>query len=319
MDALVSLPLLSYLVIPSFGSYSTSLNLLFFYMTWSTLVFSYKPVTLELVGTTFVRLMFYVLPSAGFLVFDSILPGLSANIKAQGKDGVPRELPWKSTVQVVGVALFNVLLGIALQAGIETLLTDVFMVRSALKASTTLPSPWKLGKDLLFGFVLREILYYYIHRYILHSSTRLAKLHGSWHHSNKVAYSFVAHYDHPIAWVLLRFIPTYAVAGIFRFHLLTYFLFLGIISYEECITFSGYSIIPSRLLGSIARRQDVHLKNGGKGNYSAWVVLDFVHGTSAGGDVGQDSSDDNADKEITSSTLLKSPRTGKTKKKGKSS
>ena len=40
MDAVVSLPALSFLLIPTMTSYSTSLNLLFFYITWSTLYVS---------------------------------------------------------------------------------------------------------------------------------------------------------------------------------------------------------------------------------------------------------------------------------------
>jgi hypothetical protein len=40
MDAAVSLPALSFLLIPTMTSYSTSLNLLFFYITWSTLYVS---------------------------------------------------------------------------------------------------------------------------------------------------------------------------------------------------------------------------------------------------------------------------------------
>lgn len=40
MNAVVSLPALSFLLIPTMTSYSTSLNLLFFYITWSTLYVS---------------------------------------------------------------------------------------------------------------------------------------------------------------------------------------------------------------------------------------------------------------------------------------
>jgi hypothetical protein len=40
MGAVVSLPALSFVLIPTMTSYSTSLNLLFFYITWSTLYVS---------------------------------------------------------------------------------------------------------------------------------------------------------------------------------------------------------------------------------------------------------------------------------------
>lgn len=42
------------------------------------------------------------------------------------------------------------------------------------------------------------------------------------------------------------------------------------------------------MLGGIARRQDAHFESGGKGNYGAWGLLDWVHGTSVGGDVMED-------------------------------
>ena len=42
MDALFSLPLLSVLFLPTLTSTSTSLNILFFYITWSTLLLSHS-------------------------------------------------------------------------------------------------------------------------------------------------------------------------------------------------------------------------------------------------------------------------------------
>lgn len=38
LKAIVSIPALSFLVIPAFSSYGTSINLLFFYMTWAILI-----------------------------------------------------------------------------------------------------------------------------------------------------------------------------------------------------------------------------------------------------------------------------------------
>ena len=42
MDALLSLPVLSVLFLPLGTSYGTSLNILFFYLTWSTLLLSHS-------------------------------------------------------------------------------------------------------------------------------------------------------------------------------------------------------------------------------------------------------------------------------------
>src|ERR1700761_9551213 len=51
MDAIVGLPVLSFLLIPTMSSYSTSLNILFFYLTWSTLVLSHPPLKVEIIAT----------------------------------------------------------------------------------------------------------------------------------------------------------------------------------------------------------------------------------------------------------------------------
>lgn len=166
MDALASLPFLSFLLIPSMGSYSTSLNLLFFYMTWSTLILSHEPLYVEVIGTLAIRLLFFILPSTLFLLFDSALPSLAANLKAQGDVALPTKASGgfgkggmkrgSKLYTVVGMSVVNMVLGAALQAGVEALFTGIG-IRSALKVTTTLPTPWAIAMNLFKGFVLREV------------------------------------------------------------------------------------------------------------------------------------------------------------------
>ncbi len=157
MDALASLPLLSFLLIPSMGSYSTSLNLLFFYMTWSTLILSHEPLYVEVIGTLAIRFLFFVVPSTLFLAFDTAVPSLAGNLKAQGDVALPTKKKGSKIYMVVGMAVLNVVLGVALQAGVEMLFTRAIGVRSALKVTTTLPTPWGIAMSLLKGFILREV------------------------------------------------------------------------------------------------------------------------------------------------------------------
>lgn len=160
-DAFLAVPTLSFLLIPTFSSYSTSLNLLFFYLTWSTLILSHSPLKVEVIGTLVVRTLFYVLPSLGFLLFDSALPSLAANIKALGDSALPlsknnggrKKLWWK----IVLISIGNLLLGIAVQTLVELLFTEVFRFRSALKVTTAIPMPWGIAKDLLRGLLMREV------------------------------------------------------------------------------------------------------------------------------------------------------------------
>ena len=160
-EAFLSIPALSFLIIPTFSSYSTSFNLLFFYLTWSTLILSNSPLKIELFGTLAIRVLFYIIPSLGFLAFDSAAPTVAVKIKEHGEDALPLSIDadgkkdrwWRVALVSIG----NVLLGVALQAGIELLFTEVLHIRSALKVSTSLPMPWTMAIDVLKGLFLREV------------------------------------------------------------------------------------------------------------------------------------------------------------------
>ena len=111
----------------------------------------------------------------------------------------------------------------------------------------------------------------------------------SWHHSVSPPYSLVANYDHPFAYLVGVFLPTYIPAVLFRFHLLTYHLYLALVSLEETFAYSGYNVLPSALvLGGIARRQERHLTSGGEGNFGCYGLMDFVLGSSLGQDLVDD-------------------------------
>ncbi|KAJ5553506.1 hypothetical protein N7494_002884 [Penicillium frequentans] len=254
MGALFSLPIISLLLVPTMTSYATSLNFIFFYMTWSTLVLSHSPLRVELVSSAAVRVLFFVLPSVLFFLFDILTPSAAVLVKAQGEAGLPsgrkkgnvrtREL------KIAAWSLFNVLLGIVLQAAIETLLVQGLAIRSAVKVSMRLPMPWEMGKGLILGLLIREVLTYYVHRYVLHNSksvfTRyMTRAHRSWYHSLRTPFPLTAHYDHPLVYLLVRFLPTYLPALLLRFHMLTYVLFLSTVSLEETFAYSGYTVMPT--------------------------------------------------------------------------
>ena len=89
-----------------------------------------------------------------------------------------------------------------------------------------------------------------------------------------------AHYDHPLVYLLTKFVPTFVPGMFFRFHLLTYFLYLAFVSIEEMFTYSGYVIKPASLfVGAMARREDMHVLQRGVGNFGPWGILDRICGT----------------------------------------
>ncbi|KAG4026500.1 hypothetical protein MFRU_040g00580 [Monilinia fructicola] len=310
MDALLSLPALGYFFMPSVSTYSASLNFLFFYMTWSTLVLSQSPLRVEVVGTLGIRLIFFIMPSILFLLFDSIIPTLSVGLKRQGKKALPTrtggikvsKAKTPKWYAVVGISLLNIVLGIGFQAGLEMFLTSIVRGKNALRVTTTLPMPWSIAKDIFKCLLAREVTQYYTHRYILHarSSNFLSRGHHAYFHAVTSPYAFVAHYDHPASYILFRSVPLYLPAVCFRVHLLTYLLALAIVTLEETISFSGYAGVSGIILGGIARRQDLHSESRGRGNYAPWGFLDWIHGTSIGPGVPEDVADEAAKHQVKS-------------------
>jgi len=161
-DTLLSMSALP-LLFTSYNSWSTSLNLLFFYITWSTLLLSHPPIKIELIGTIIIRILFFWIPSLVFLFFDAALPSLAKNVKLQGVRGLGQGMGGGKAIhrlKVVGWALVNMLLGVALQGGIEYIFVEVLGQKSALKISSKLPLPGELMWGVFRGVVVREVSHY---------------------------------------------------------------------------------------------------------------------------------------------------------------
>jgi hypothetical protein len=293
MDVLLSLPIVSYFLAPTVTSWSTSLNLLFFYMTWTTLVLSHSPLRIELMGVFGLRVVFWLIPSLLFLAFDTLVPSLAEGIKLRGAAALPPRDPVQLG-KLLLLALANLALETALEGGISILATTTGMSAGPLfKTSTTLPLPWQIIKQIALLMAAREGLTYYIHRHALQRNSRLGSWHrGSFgHHRRAPPFSLLLFADHPVPFLLHRFLPIYLPALALQPHLLTYFMFVALVTVEETMAMSGYSVVPGIIMGGIARRTTVHYVSG-EGNYGAWGFLDWIHGTSLGKDVMADFKDE---------------------------
>ncbi|EMR64553.1 putative sterol desaturase family protein [Eutypa lata UCREL1] len=295
MDVLLSLPIVSYFAAPMMTSWSTSLNLLFFYMTWSTLVLSHSPLHIELIGTLAIRLVFSLAPALLFLLFDTLLPSVAESIKFYGAASLPprnaRALARQGLLVLLNVALLSATQG-AISAGATYVLG-----RPLFKTSTTLPLPWQIIKHIGALYAIREVLTYSVNRYILHSRSNknnnpLVAQHARYAHSRDrkgaAPYSLMLYTDHPLPLLVSRLVPSYLPAALLvRPHLLTYFLFTALATAEDTLAASGYSIVPGIVMGGITRRTAAHYASAGRGSYGSWGLLDWACGTSAGGG-GQD-------------------------------
>ncbi|KAG5951934.1 hypothetical protein E4U53_001969 [Claviceps sorghi] len=285
IDVLLSIPILSYVFFPTKGaSVSTSVNLISIYMTWNSLIFSHHPLEIHLSGLLVLRVIFWLIPSVVFLLFDIAVPSLAEGFKHGGRSSLPpRNL--RKLGKLLGLAALNVLVWMALEALIGMAYTLVFK-KHIFKMSTTLPLPWTVTKHCTFILVSREVLQYHLHRRVLHGKSDLAKRHMAYAHATAGApYSLQVFTDHPFALFFHRFLPVFLPSVLIRTHMLTYFFVTIITTIEETLAMSGYTFIPGVVLSGITARTAIHYAGRGSSNYGAVGVLDWVHGTSKGRDV----------------------------------
>lgn len=318
------LPFLSFLAFPFFGGTSTTLSVAFFYLTWASLVLSRDPLSIEFYATLTARLLGFLLPALGFLAFDCAVPGLSKSVKARGKEHSPLKHDRRVLLEIAGVATLNVLLGVLLQIALELLCTRVFHLKSILRVTVGVDLPWNIVKDVARGYVLRGALHYVVHRYALHAHEGpLKSWHQAWQHRVRLPFSIVAAYDHPLNYLLAQWLPAFLPAYLFRFHVFTWCLFLGLCSVEELFLFSGYTALPSTiLLVGMAQRCDEHFATvhdgPAVGNFGRLGVLDLVCGTACrSGDDLADDLQEEADKHDVQRRTRNAVRGAKAGVKGK--
>ncbi|KAL2835895.1 hypothetical protein BJY01DRAFT_252274 [Aspergillus pseudoustus] len=283
----ITVPALSVFVLPTLSAYSSRLNLLFFYMSWTTLVLSLPALRIEMMGTLVARLVFWIIPSCTFFLFDALVPNLAVNLKEGGEGALPsgsrRHRASRHIFFVPGVCLANFVLSFGCQWLFEQGL-EYIKFRPAVQVTIAVPLPWHIATHLFLGFLFREILSYSVHRWLLHSRQPalawIVKQHNSWFHALRGALPLTAHYDHPLAYLLHTFLPMYIPVYYLRFHAITFFIYTVLISIEETFTYSGYSIIPFSILQGTASRVNMHLSDSRR-YFGRLGLVDFFLGTGA--------------------------------------
>ena len=263
--------------------FSTSLNLLFFYLTWGLLIMSQPPLRIELLGSFAMRFIFYWIPTLLFTLFDAAVPSLSADLKTRRGPYVPaKEKAW-----IALISLTNQLLATGLQGLIHFSYSTLLMKKKPVfDVGTALPLPWNMISDILLILAVREVITYFPHRYVLHNPSRcktLSRLHAVNHrYSKSPCFALKAHYAHPLDYFLLQLLPLYLPAYLRRVHLLTFFLTLAIVSLESALIYSGYDIFWGLLGGTVRRIDRHHSPRGQNMDFGIWGIIDWVAGTAGG-------------------------------------
>ncbi|KAF3941599.1 hypothetical protein ABW19_dt0208171 [Dactylella cylindrospora] len=277
-----------------FNNYTaSSLNLFFFWMTWTTLILSHPPLRVELIATIFVRILFFFIPALIFTLFDNLLPSLAGKeprVRSASRKSVsiPTGKGKKKQIQISNVnrgtffaifmSLGNLLLGVAVQAIMEYLAVNIFRRGRLLRVTSALPMPWDMAKGIFYAMALRETLTYYPHRHI--HRTAQSPFHNQHTHPTPTTSSFNLTSTTPIDYLLLQFIPVYLPSVMLSFHLLTYLAFVAITSIVDVVSYSQYEYLPKAFfVGRIARRVRGHYESNGGGGYGWIGLLDWCHGT----------------------------------------
>jgi Fatty acid hydroxylase superfamily len=262
---------------------ASSLNLLFFYLTWATLIMTQPPLRIELLGSFAMRILFYWIPTILFTAFEGLMPGLSSDLKIRSGPSVGG----KDKFWIALNGLMNQVIATVIQGLIQFSYSKLLMQKSSVfDIGTTLPLPWNIATDILLLLSVREVITYTLHRFILHNTRRykqLSRLH-SFHHRfpKSPTFALKAHYAHPIDYFLLQFLPLYLPAYLRRVHLLTFFVTLAIVSLESALIYSGYDIFWGLLGGTVRRIDRHHCPGGEHKDFGIWGILDWVSGTAGG-------------------------------------
>ncbi|EJT98899.1 hypothetical protein DACRYDRAFT_101538 [Dacryopinax primogenitus] len=249
-----------------FSSYTlTSLNALFFYLTWLILVLSHSAFKISVLAVLLIRLVCFWIPALGMTAFDLLLPDLAGSCKFHPSSVrmLPSTIPW-----LLLRAGINDAIGISLHA------LAVYTRPGLFPVSVTLPLLPTMAYDLLLSQLVSSAAYYYLHRFTHYA---LPALHEQ-HHSHPPT-PLLARAQNPADYILLSLLPTYLVPLLRRSHILTFLLILGTQCVVDVVRFSGYQGLWGPA-GGLSSRTEAHYYNRGTCNFGIWGILDYVHGTS---------------------------------------
>ncbi|KZO99771.1 hypothetical protein CALVIDRAFT_534193 [Calocera viscosa TUFC12733] len=244
----------------------TSLNFLFFYLTWLTLVLSHSPLKISVFSTLIIRLGCFWLPALLVTSFDLLLPDLAGSCKFHPSS--VSMLPSTAPGLLLRAAI-NDALGVGLHAlAVYALPFPLFPVNK------TLPLLPTVLYDIFLSQIVSAGVYYYLHRSVHYL---WPALHAQ-HHSHPPT-PLLAHAQNPADYLLLSLLPTYITPLLRRSHILTFLIILALQCVVDVVRFSGYQGLWGAA-GGLSRRTEGHYYNRGTCYFGIWGILDYMHGTS---------------------------------------
>jgi sterol desaturase/sphingolipid hydroxylase (fatty acid hydroxylase superfamily) len=241
---------------------------------WRDLLQRYPPTTIEFFGTSIIQLVCFWFVSAFYIALPYLFPAFSARHKLQKQEKQPTFAEiWECFLVVFRNQVFS----ICLQLGISLLHTKLGRPPSH-RFDLTLPGPAEVARDIILSILLREILFYYIHR-LLHHPSIYPTIHKP-HHRFTAPVALAAQHATVTEHLFANIIPVSLPPIILKCHVVTFWAFLILELLQTTMVHSGYDFFAG-----LARMHDLH--------HEKFVVcfgtvglLDWLHKT--GGEHGPD-------------------------------
>lgn len=238
--------------------------------SWVKVVEVYPAWTIEFLGTLAVQVIFLWGFSLLLIIPEATSPSLSNAYKLQDSEKQPQR---EAIFRCIKVGLLNQAIVSILHLG-QLLVLNYFEIRASVyRVDANIPSPQDVLCAIAFCMILREFIYYYIHR-LLHHRFFYKHVHKM-HHQFTTPISLALIYTHPIEHVVSNIIPISTPPRIWGAHVLTWWLFLAGTLVQACLAHSGYEL---NLGIWSSNHHDLHHEHFNV-NYGLYGLLDRFHGT----------------------------------------
>lgn len=234
---------------------------------WKQILQQYPPAAIEFYGTSILQLTCFWGVSAVFISLPYLFPIFSARHKLQKQEKQPTSSElWDCFTTVSRNQLFSTLLHLGLLK-----LGEVTGSPPSNRFDPTLPGVAEAIRDVILGIILREVLFYYVHR-LLHHPSLYPIVHKP-HHRFTAPVALAAQYATVTEHLFANILPISLPLGILHSHIVTFWIFLGLELLETTTVHSGYDFFA----GS-ARRHDSHHEKF-MINFGTVGLLDWLHKT----------------------------------------
>lgn len=232
---------------------------------WNDLLQSYSPKIILFFGSLLVQLISFWAVCAIYISLPYLFPSFSDRHRLQKRGKQPTVMEIR---ECVGVAFRNQLVTFSLQLALAALLRTK---PAPFRCDVTLPGPVEVMRDITLSVIIREILFYYIHR-LFHHPSIYPIIHKP-HHRFTVPVAPSAQYASVAEHLLANVMPIALPPLILNSHAVTLFLFMALELAKSVVVHSGYDF-----LAEAGRKHDLHHEKFVV-NFGLIGLMDWLHKT----------------------------------------